>query len=156
MKPLAIGRAAARAVFHGGARMVAQSGKTQQLLMRAAVAPVAWKSKLSFRALAAVAEHHRGRPAFVETNLGIADGIRALIPVGKSDLIFGRPHDNLAERATLDLVSLLARHSGAFVDVGANEGLFTFLVATDPCRPVSTSVHFSSPTPNFFLALPRT
>lgn len=74
----------------------------------------------------------------LETNLGISNKLRLRIPASKCDLVFGRPEHLTAERATLDLVRILARDADAFLDVGANEGLYTFTVAATAKGP---SIH---------------
>jgi FkbM family methyltransferase len=100
------------------------------LVAKAACAPLAVKT-LWFARLASTAARNSKRllGTLVETNAGIGSRLRLLVPSNKTDLLFGRPDHWVAERATLALACELSRHSSAFLDVGANEGLFTFAVA---------------------------
>ena len=91
------GRDAVRALFHGVMRLFAGTRLALPVLERAAVVPVVWKSRLFARTLGAMAEYHQGRAALIETNLGIVDWLRALIPAGKSDLIFSKLTSVLAD-----------------------------------------------------------
>ena len=92
-------------------------------------APSFLKSKSACGVLSAMAAARQQPQALVETNLGISAGLRVLVPAQKHELQFGHPDHNLAERATLRLAGELALRSGAFVDIGANEGIFTFYIA---------------------------
>ena len=103
----------------------------RSLLRMAALAPPATKTLGFRRAASAFASRCFSNTALIQTNLGISSSLRVLLPSTKGELVFGRPHDILAERATLALARALVPFSGAFIDVGANEGLFTFAVASD-------------------------
>ena len=98
------------------------------LLRAAAVAPVALKSGLYERVFAKLArEAHVPPDELIETNLGVRSGLRCRIPAFKHNYLFGRPDTSLAERASLRLAQTLAADCADFVDVGANEGIYTFL-----------------------------
>lgn len=113
-------------------------------------APIARKTEFRCRVLSAIARQQTQKESLVETNLGISDTIRALVPVGKNDLIYGRPQHNVSERGTLELALVLSKQSDAFLDVGANEGIFAFSVGTEPGRPAGASVHFFEPDVDLF------
>jgi FkbM family methyltransferase len=89
-------------------------------------------------------------PEVVETNCGVSDDLRVLIPADKHSLVYGRPDHELGERATIALAEILARQSGAFLDVGANEGLFAFVIgkALGPAR--YGDIHVFEPDPVVF------
>jgi FkbM family methyltransferase len=70
----------------------------------------------------------------VLTNFGLRAELRCLIALNKSAYAFGRFEHMLSERATFALVKELATDCEEFVDVGANEGAFTFLVHHDHPR----------------------
>jgi FkbM family methyltransferase len=81
--------------------------------------------------------------------LGLSADLRVLVPAHKHELQFGHPDHNLAERATLRLAGHLAERSEAFVDVGANEGIFTFYVACR-MRGGSLPIHSFEPDRDLF------
>jgi FkbM family methyltransferase len=62
------------------------------------------------------------------TNLGVSPKLRCKLPITKDRFVFGRPKNSLSERATLALVTELCSDCTHFVDVGANDGIFTFAV----------------------------
>jgi len=64
----------------------------------------------------------------VVTNLGLSANLRCQIAMNKTAYAFGKFEHMLSERATFALVRELAADCKEFVDVGANEGAFTFLV----------------------------
>lgn len=64
----------------------------------------------------------------LETNLGISSGLRCKLPITKDGYVFGRPENSISERATIVLASELCRDCADFLDVGANDGIFTFAV----------------------------
>ena len=66
----------------------------------------------------------------VTTNMGLTWHLRVDVSASKSLLLYGRHDDYLEERATLELVMHLIEHASCFVDVGANEGVFSLSVAT--------------------------
>jgi FkbM family methyltransferase len=113
--------------------------------------PVALKSNPASRLMSRIASVRKPATDFVETNLGIARGLRVLVPSGKHQLQFGRPEQDLAERATLELTKILARQARAFIDVGGNEGIFAFSVACDAKR--RADVHVFEPDPELFKRL---
>ena len=89
----------------------------------------------------------------METNLGVSSSLRLLLPAAKHQLNYGRPDQILSERATLELARRLACLSGSFVDVGANEGLFTFSVAADLTSAEQRNIHLFEPDPDLFARL---
>ena len=64
----------------------------------------------------------------VVTNFGLDADLRCQIAMNKTAYAFGKFEHMLPERATFALVRELAADCKEFVDVGANEGAFTFLV----------------------------
>jgi FkbM family methyltransferase len=68
------------------------------------------------------------------TNLGVSPKLRCKMPVTKDRFVFGRPQNSLSERATLALASELCSDCTHFVDVGANDGIFTFVVDSRTAR----------------------
>jgi FkbM family methyltransferase len=70
-----------------------------------------------------------GRPShLMVTNLGVRSALRCEMPISKPSYLFGRPENATAERASLTLAKTLATDCDHFLDVGANEGIYTFLV----------------------------
>jgi FkbM family methyltransferase len=69
-----------------------------------------------------------GSRELIRTNLGISRKLRCDIPLDKPTHLFGRPENMLAERSALLLVAELVKDCKDFVDIGANEGLFTFFI----------------------------
>jgi FkbM family methyltransferase len=143
-------RSFAQRLAQAGAKAVAQLPLSARWLDGMALAPIASKTEFRSRILAAIARQQTQRGPLVETNLGISDTIRAFVPVGKNDLIYGRPLHNVSERGTLELALVLSKQSDAFLDVGANEGVFAFSIATEPGRPAGASVHFFEPDVDLF------
>lgn len=133
------------AVPRGLAELVAKSPVTPWLLRRGAVLPVSLKLRLLYRILAALARRSNASDLMIETNLGISDDLRVLIPSKKSILAFGRPEFFVPERATLALAVHLAARSDCFLDIGANEGLFTFAVAEALGRGAREGIHAFEP-----------
>ena len=99
------------------------------LLVRAAVAPPMWKTPLFERCCAGLMRGSLGAPEdVVVTNLGLGGNLHCRIAMNKTAYVFGKFEHMLSERATFALVRELAADCKEFVDVGANEGAFTFLV----------------------------
>jgi hypothetical protein len=114
------GEAAASAVAPSWARW---------LLARAAIAPPMWKTPLFERVCAKLVRSSlRTTEDVVITNFGLRADLRCLIALNKTAYVFGKFEHMLSERATFALVRELAGDCDEFVDVGANEGAFTFLV----------------------------
>lgn len=67
----------------------------------------------------------------IVTNFGLNADLRCLVPLNKTAYAFGKFDRMLSERATFALVRELTTDCDEFVDVGANEGAFTFLVHND-------------------------
>jgi hypothetical protein len=102
------------------------------LLARAATVPPKWKTPLFERACGRLARNVIGATEeMVVTNFGLDADLRCLVALNKTAYAFGKFERMLAERATFALVRELAADCGEFVDVGANEGAFTFLVHND-------------------------
>jgi FkbM family methyltransferase len=119
------------------------------LVRAAAVAPVALKTNLYERVWSRLLRRS-GVPAdqLIETNLGIDSRLRCQIPAFKANYLFGRPDTSVAERASLKLAQILAADCPHFIDVGANEGIYTFLAhcAVTP-RP---TLHWFEPDDGLF------
>jgi FkbM family methyltransferase len=102
----------------------------KSMIRTAALAPRPLKTPLFERVCAKLATSSRnGAKELAVTNLGVSHRLRCEIPLAKSDYVFGRPENILSERATLALVAELSLDCAEFVDVGANDGIFTFLVS---------------------------
>lgn len=86
------------------------------------------------------------------TNLGVSKRLRCNLPIAKGQYVFGRPQNYLPERATVALATELGRDCAHFVDVGANDGLFTFSVASQNERLV---LHWFEPDPAIYCRLKR-
>lgn len=140
-------------ILRGVAHLAAVMPGARYLLSRAAVAPVRVKSEHYCRVASAIAARCRPASALVQSNMGLSDTLRLSLPAAKHDLLFGRPEQHVAERATLDLVRLLARRSAAFIDVGANEGLYSFAVSTDAGGSGRPSIHAFEPDNDVFARL---
>jgi FkbM family methyltransferase len=93
------------------------------------------------------------RTLLVETNLGISNRLKVLVPAGKTSLAFGRPEAFLSDRGALRLLRVLAPRSGAFVDVGAHEGLYSFFVAELLRDDAAVPIHVFEPDPTLFARL---
>src|SRR5262249_34212162 len=61
-------------------------------------------------------------------NFGLSADLRCLVPLKKTTYAFGKFDHMFSERATFALVKELVADCKEFVDVGAHEGAFTFLV----------------------------
>lgn len=119
-------------------------------LRKAALAPPALKSKGFERLCAAIVRNqHFSDSHTIRTNLGIAAHLRCEIPLKKIPYAFGRPENGLPERATIALVRELVRDCSSFVDVGANEGLFTF-VAGCQATPKAVQLHWFEPDTDLY------
>lgn len=136
-------------------KCAAAVGKTalgEWIVSKGRFAPAAVRSKRACGIFSAMAAGQRNSEPLVETNLGLSRELRVLVPAHKHELQFGHPDHNLAERATLRLTGCLAERSDAFVDVGANEGIFTFYVACQAQRrPIP--IHSFEPDPDLFRRL---
>lgn len=120
---------------------------SEVLVRRSAVAPVWMKTRSFQRVMSSIAAKSKSRAGLVQTNGGIADDLRLLVPSTKHGWLYGRPAQHLAERATLELAKNLALQSEAFIDVGANEGLFTFTIAAALGPSRYSSIHAFEPDP---------
>ena len=113
---------------HTAASTVAPS-LARWLLARAALAPPMWKTPLFERCCASLVRDSVGATEdVVVTNLGLDADLRCRIAMNKTAYAFGKFEHMLSERATFALVKELAADCKAFINVGANEGAFTFLV----------------------------
>lgn len=99
------------------------------VLQRAALASPIVKTQVFERFCRIVAASLPNSGEMCLTNLGLTKDLRCNLPLAKAQYVFGRPKDMLPERATLALAMELCRDCAHFVDVGANDGLFTFAVA---------------------------
>lgn len=89
---------------------------------RAAAAPPALKASLFRRLLGRIM---RGQEFRVQSNLGIDSRIRWSVPVDRTGLAFGHPLSDATEASALRVVRALANTCDAFIDVGANRGLYS-------------------------------
>ena len=120
----------------------------------AAVAPPSVKTMLFHRICAALARQHAGDATpLIRTNLGISAGLRCDIPLAKFAHVFGRPEHSVSERSTLALVALLSAECEHFVDVGANEGVFTFVVSQS--SQSDATIHWFEPDDELFSRMER-
>jgi hypothetical protein len=102
------------------------------LLARAAIAPPMLKTRMFERACASLARSSLGATEdVIVNNFGLNADLRCLIALNKTAYAFGKFEHMLSERAAFALVRELAADCEEFVDVGANEGAFTFLVHND-------------------------
>jgi FkbM family methyltransferase len=131
-------------------RPPAPGGKPAGAVLRAAaMAPVAVKTGLYERLWSRVLRGSGVAPGcLIETNLGVESRLRCLVPAFKANYLFGRPDTSVAERASLRLARVLSGDCAHFVDVGANEGIYTFLAhfAVTP-RP---TLHWFEPDDGLF------
>lgn len=118
----------------------------------AALSPPAFKGPITQRILSRLIEAPdligMGK---IETNLGLDMPTVVIEGRARSHLFFGTPEGYAGERGALALASCLSRHSDAFIDVGANYGYFTFLVANE--RGDSIPIHYIEPVPTLFADL---
>jgi len=118
-----------------------------------ALAPPAFKNAVLSRVTSAIASRCLNETELVETNLGLRADYRVLVPARKHHLTLGKPDQFVPERATLELARRLAPLSDAFIDVGANEGIFTFAVAADQGHRYHERMHLFEPDPRLFSRL---
>jgi FkbM family methyltransferase len=121
-----------------------------QLVRRSALAPVWMKNRYFQRIVSSVADRSVPATELIKTNGGIASDLRLLLPATKHGMLYGKPGHYLFERATIDLARRLAVRSNAFIDVGANEGLFTFTVAAALGPQRHSAIHAFEPDPVVF------
>ncbi|MFO1149096.1 MAG: FkbM family methyltransferase [Alsobacter sp.] len=136
----------AKAALGSVAQILAQAPGSLALLRKAATAPLSMKSDFFQRACGALVRGGGMGQDLFETDMGVA-GLRALVPGSKPHYVFGRQANFLAERATMDLSLRLCRSAKAFVDVGANEGIFVFTIGTDRRATPGFSLHVFEPDP---------
>lgn len=98
------------------------------------------------KVVARVLEHpplHMGK---LETNLGIP-GLRVSISADANiDCFYATPETSTGEGAAIELARALAPLCGAFIDVGANHGLYVFSVRSACDVPT----HYFEPNPALF------
>ncbi len=123
-------RKIARNIVHYLLSTIVKMPGANYLIRKSAMAPVKFKTRLFETTMARLAGKGDLAGELIETNCGIADHLRLLIPQSKGDLLFGRPDNHISERATLHLAKLLAARSDVFIDVGANDGLYSFSIAS--------------------------
>lgn len=122
--------ASLRKAIAGGAAGVIPGPLAMASLRLAATAPPSLKTPLFHRLCAALARRKpHDSDLLIKTNLGICSHLRCDMPFEKSLYVFGRPNHNVSERSTLALVSRLSKECTHFIDIGAHEGIFTFVVA---------------------------
>ena len=103
--------------------------------------------------LSAVAARCACPPADLDTNLGIHRRLQVSIPLSKPWLLFGAPRLFVGERSSLDLALALFRHSGCFLDIGSNVGLFVFYLRYRDSS--SSPIYFFEPNSTLFSQLER-
>jgi FkbM family methyltransferase len=124
----------------------------RRFLIAAALAPPPIKTRLYERICAKLARLSFSDPEeCLRTNMGVASRLRCTIPLGKISYVFGRPHNNLPERATLALVRELSADCSHFIDVGANDGIFSFVV--HETTHGSTGLHWFEPDREIYARL---
>jgi FkbM family methyltransferase len=123
----------------------------EPFLKIAALAPPVLKTQSFARLCARVSQAPIYHDCLIETNFGIVPRFRCRIPVQKSQYAFGRPANHLAERGTLCLVRELAKDCQHFLDVGAHEGIYTFVVAAE--RRENIDLHWFEPEPTLSVRL---
>lgn len=98
------------------------------ILRAGGMLPIGLKGRFSERLWSAL--DRIAGPVELETNMGIDSRIRFRTSSRSHNVAFGNPQQNRGERATIDLVLLLAPLCSAFLDVGANRGVFSYCVAS--------------------------
>ena len=127
----------------------------KSMIRAAALAPRVMKTPLFERVCSNIARSSRnGMSGLALTNLGVSSRLRCEIPLAKSDYVFGRPENIRSERATLALVAELAVDCANFVDVGANEGIFTFLVS-ERTSAKEVRIHWFEPDRDLYQRLTK-
>jgi FkbM family methyltransferase len=145
-------RSMLRIAERAAAALIAATPARDFILRHGALAPIAWKTPFFYRALTAIAT--RGpRTAMIETNMGVEGNLRLTFPVAKYYLAFARPDQHPSERSTLELARIFTRRGSPFLDVGANEGLFTFFVAADAMATKRADIHVFEPDADLFARL---
>ena len=127
----------------------------EHILRGLAALPVSCKSAASERIAAAIVRHGGMRQEFIETNGGIDGRLRLPVPPRKTGLAFGTPASDIRERATLALARILSGHCEHFLDIGANEGIFSFLIASQWNGDRHDAIHVFEPDPVLFARLKR-
>jgi FkbM family methyltransferase len=101
------------------------------LLTRAAIAPPKWKTPLFERVCRRLLDVRGTTEDLIVSNLGLNANLHCFVPASKTTFAFGKFSHSLSERATFALVRELVSDCCDFIDVGAHEGAFTFLVHND-------------------------
>jgi len=119
---------ATKRLARGCIRLIPRS--LQRIVLRsAALASPAMKTEAFERACCKIARTSFPHSKEIwATNLGVSSDLRCQMPLVKDYYVFGRPENMLSERATVALVTELCRDCTDFLDVGANDGIFTFAV----------------------------
>lgn len=94
---------------------------------RAAAAPPFLKTKAFVFVAAKLARHASVKS--VSSNFGIDAHLKMHVPTQSVLLTFGLPRNNWTERSALGILRAVATRISAFVDVGANHGLYTVAMA---------------------------
>lgn len=119
-----------------------------------AKAPAVLKPPIAYRILNRVIESSdlRGLDA-VETNLGALDHCVCMPGWAHPAYLLGTVDALVGERGAVNLAVALTRHSGAFLDIGAHLGYFTFIVRAK--APATIPLHFVEPNPELFGCIAR-
>jgi FkbM family methyltransferase len=100
----------------------------EPLLKGAALLPPLLKGAALERLCVRMSRNAVDRERLIGTNLGISRRLRCAIPIYKAQYVFGHPQNHVMERSTLGLAQELSKDCMHFLDVGANEGIYTFSV----------------------------
>jgi FkbM family methyltransferase len=111
----------------------------------------AFRNRLTVRFLSALAGRCKGLPADLDTNLGIDRRLNVKISSSNSSLLFGSPRLLVGERSSLELALALFRHSGCFLDIGANNGLYVFYLCSHDIS--QKPIYFFEPDPDLYSRL---
>lgn len=121
------------------------------LLGRAALASPRLKTRTFERLFARISHNGMDGEQLIETNFGLAPHIRCRVPLHKGQYAFGRPQNSTFERGTIALVHELSTDCLHFLDVGAHEGIFTFVVSRALGKKIA--LHWFEPDPRLGLRL---
>ena len=130
------------------AAILAASPVARAIVLWGATAPRRWRTDFTRRALEAIARRAPDPPPLIDTTYGIADHLRLSAPSHKHSALFGRPDRDPRDGPVIELAKHLARDAGTFIDIGANDGIYTFSLAVD--RTLAVDLHAFEPDPALF------
>jgi FkbM family methyltransferase len=115
-------------------------------IRRAALLPPAIKRRFG-RQIERLLEHPSDA---IETNMGISSKMRLRVGADANIALFYRTPDTFpSEASSLRLARTLAPRCETFVDVGANHGLYMFVLRSE----IEIPVHFIEPNPDLYAEL---